>query len=92
MPAITNFLVNFNRYVVDVMNMLQGVYVLIIFVLKRNVFYTVTNRKAGGRRLDSQRGRSGSSRNEFSSAKRNMDRHEAESMVSSANVTQNSEF
>ena len=85
-------MVNFNRYVVDVMNMLQGVYVLIIFVLKRNVFYTVTNQKARGWRLDSKCGRSVSSWNEFSSAKRNMDRHEAESMVSSANVTHNSEF
>ena len=74
-----------NRYAVDVINMLQGVYIFIIFVLKRNVFYVVFNRKPGGRRSTV---RSRSCKNEMSMTKRNPEKVESELMISNTPSTQ----
>ena len=46
----------FARYVTDIINMLQGVYIFIIFVCKRNVFDLLLNRaRRGGQTTNSNR-------------------------------------
>ena len=67
--------------------MLQGVYIFVIFVLKRNVYLAITGKKAG-RSGTGRAGASGSSRNPAGMGMRKLkEKEESESMFNNTNST-----